>query len=167
MPNRVIKSSTRTSTTQLADCLGSLFAIEFLAPSPEIYLFSPWLSNVQLVTNRFGQFRSIMPQLSGTDLRLADILVALAERGTRVRVVYKPDQLQTDDFLRRVAGSVETRACETWHEKGLITEHFYLRGSMNFTYSGVNVNDESVELTTEPHAVALALANAAQQWGTL
>jgi hypothetical protein len=50
------------------------------------------------------------------------------------------------------------------HEKGLIGDHFYLRGSMNFTYSGVNLNDEHVELTTEPEQVALALAEAKATW---
>jgi hypothetical protein len=35
---------------------------------------------------------------------------------------------------------------------------------MNFTYSGVNLNDESIELTTEPEQVALALLEADHRW---
>jgi hypothetical protein len=56
---------------------------------------------------------------------------------------------------------------ETLHEKGLIGENFYLRGSMNFTYSGIYINDEHIELTTEPDQVARAILEAQQRWEIL
>lgn len=167
MPNRLIKSSVRTSTVQLTDCLSSLFSIELMFPSPELYLISPWLSDVPLVTNRFGQFRSIMPEFGKTQLPLSDILVALADKGARVRIIHRPNHQQTTEFMQRLPNTIERRVSETLHEKGLVTRHFYLRGSMNFTYSGVNLNDESVELTTDPDKVELALAEARQRWETL
>jgi hypothetical protein len=167
MPNRIIKSIARKSSIQLTDCLSSLFALELLSPSRALYLFSPWLSDVLLLHNSFGQFRAIIPELSENDLRLADLLNILAERGTLARIVCRPDQPHTEDFLRKLSSSIKVKQVETLHEKGLVSEHFYLRGSMNFTFSGIHLNDEHVELTTEPHQVALALAEAQQRWETL
>lgn len=167
MPNRSIKSKARASSLQLTDCLSSLFALELMCPSPEIYLISPWISNVTLVSNRFGQFRAIMGDSGESDLRLATLLKVLAERGVQVRVMYRSKHQQTEDFLNLLPENVERRGIETLHEKGLISYHFYLRGSMNFTYSGVNLNDERVELTTDPQVVALALLEARQRWEAL
>jgi hypothetical protein len=167
MPNRIIKSSARNSSIQLMDCLSSLFALELLSPSPELYLFSPWISDMVLLSNSFGQFRVVVPELAESQIRLAALLCALSERGTRVRLMCRPNQLQTEDFLRKLSPEIEVKQVETLHEKGLISTHFYLRGSMNFTFSGVNLNDEHVELTTEPDQVALALLEAQQRWETV
>ncbi len=167
MPNRSIKSKARSSSVQLTDCLSSLFALELICPSPEVYLISPWISNVTLISNRFGQFRAVMRDSGEGDLRLAAILTALAERGVKVRVMCRSKHQQTEEFLNLLPENIERRSIETLHEKGLITHHFYLRGSMNFTYSGVNLSDESVELTTDPQDVALALIEARQRWEAL
>lgn len=164
MPNRSIKSKARTGSLQLADCLSSLFALELMCPGPEMYLISPWISNIALISNRFGQFRAIMGDSGEGDLRLATILHTLAERGVKVRIMHRSKHQQTEEYLNLLPENIERRGIETLHEKGLITHNFYLRGSMNFTYSGVNLNDESVELTTDPQDVALALLEARQRW---
>lgn len=164
MPNRIIKSGMRNGSIQLTDCLSSLFALELMHPSPELYLFSPWISNVPLIRNTFGQFRAIVGDSGEGDLRLTAILTTLAERGVKVRVMYRSGHQQTQEFLDTLPENIERRGIETLHEKGLITHTFYLRGSMNFTFSGVNINNESVELTVHPHDVALALIEAKQIW---
>lgn len=167
MPNRSIMSKARSGSVQLTDCLSSLLALELMYPGPEIYLISPWISNVPLLSNRFGQFRPVMDDGRKGDLRLAAILSLLAERGVKVRVMCRSRHQQTEEFLNLLPESVERRMSETLHEKGLISYHFYLRGSMNFTYSGVNLNDERVELTTDLQDVALALFEARQRWEAL
>jgi hypothetical protein len=122
---------------------------------------------VLLLGNSFGQFRAVVPEVSESDLRLSTLLNVLSERGAQVRLVCRPNQSRTEDFLRRLSSAIQVKHVETLHEKGLIGEHFYLRGSMNFTYSGIHLNDEHVELTTEPEQVALALAEAKQLWEIL
>lgn len=167
MPNRIIKSKARSSTVQLSGCLSSLFVLELLAPSPELYLISPWISDMPLIANRFGQYRGAVSTLGSGDFGLAQVLTLLADRGVRVRIIYKAHQPQTELFVRRLPTAIERRSTETLHEKGLISNQFYLRGSMNFTFSGTNLNDETVELTTEQSEVALALLEARMQWEAL
>jgi len=164
MPHRNIKSWGKGGSMQLADCLSSVLVLELWHPSPELYLISPWLSEVSLISNRLGQFRSLVPDGWKYELRLTDILIMLAERGTLVRVIYNPHHQQTQDFIAKLPTTIECRGVETLHEKGLISHHFYIHGSMNFTYSGVNVNDEKVELTDEPEDVSFALVDARLRW---
>ena len=77
----------------------------------------------------------------------------------------RPDS-RNDELLHNLSNkkNIEFRRGETLHEKGLITHHFYLRGSMNFTYAGIKLNDESVELTTDPNEVSHAIAEARRRW---
>ncbi len=167
MPNRIIKSTFRAGSVQLTDCLSSLLALELLRPGPELYLVSPWISNVPLLANRFGQFQAITGESTVRELRLLDILRLLSERGVKVRIICRADETTTADFLRLLPPAIEYCNTRTLHEKGLISQHFYLRGSMNFTFSGINLNDESVELTTEPTEVALAWADIRNRWESL
>lgn len=164
MLNRSIKSKARGSSVQLIDCLSSLFLLELLSPSPELYLISPWLSKVALINNRFGQFRAVTSELNKSELHLADILTLLSEKGTRVRILCRPRSPQTEEVLALLPKNIECRRTETLHEKGLISHHFYLRGSMNFTYAGVNLNDESLELTRKPEEVAGAIIAVRARW---
>ncbi len=167
MSNRIIKSRARGSSIQLIDCLSSLLTLELFSPGKELYLISPWLSNVPLIDNRYGQFRAIAGEYNKPTLYLVDILRLLAERGTAVRVLYlSPAKDMTGIFLRGIQDveNIEHRGFRRLHEKGLITSHFYLRGSMNFTYSGINLNQESVELTTDEAAVWQALQEAQMLW---
>jgi len=168
MSNRIIKSRARGSSVQLIDCLSSLLTLELFSPGKELYLISPWLSNVALIDNRHGQFRAIAGEYNKPILYLVDVLRLLAERGTEVRVLYlSPAEDLTSIFLRGIQDveRIEHRGFRHLHEKGLITSHFYLRGSMNFTYSGINLNQESVELTTDEVVVWQALQEAQVLWG--
>lgn len=164
MGNRIIQSRARNSPLQLADCLRSIFLLELLAPSRYIYLVSPWIGDFPIIDNQFGQFRAMMPENGRRVVMFSTVLTMLSERGASVRIIRGPDPIPTDDLLRKLPGTIEVRVAERLHWKGLVTEHAYLRGSMNFTYSGVNLNDESVELTTDAESVAYAMAEAQLSW---
>jgi hypothetical protein len=167
LKNRVIKTSGRDSSVQLGECLGSLFAVELLAPSSEIYLFSPWVSDMPILNNNQGQFRSLIPELTADWINLSTLLNILSERGSKVRIICRSGQQQNEDFLKLMRPEIAHKSTDNWHEKGLTTEQFYLRGSMNFTYAGVNLNDENIEITTETDQVAHAYISAQERWNTL
>jgi hypothetical protein len=163
----MIKSRARGSSVQLLGCLSSLFALELLKPSTECYLISPWLSKVALIDNRFGQFRALASELDTSTLHLGDILTLLATRGTRVHILYRaPANEMTSQFLQSVRDveNIAIRAARDLHEKGLVTSHVYVHGSMNFTYAGVNINDESIEIVSDEHLVWRALQEARVSW---
>jgi hypothetical protein len=165
MPNRVIKSRAPGGTTQLADMLASLLALELMAPSGRLYLISPRLGDMAVISSPFGQFRALMPEIGRTELRLSDALGALAARGSTVRVLYRPGDVHTDAFIARLAPDVERRGLARLDERGLVSERFYLRGSLEFDLGGVGAGDESVEMSTDPSDVSRALLEAEQLWG--
>jgi hypothetical protein len=168
MPNRIIRSDSRVSSILLTGCLKSLFVQELLSPSEELYLSSPWLSQVVLIDNRFGQFRAITRELDKSELNLVDILWLLAEKGTHIRIECLPQHPTTEECLRYLQRTnVEYRYKQKAHFKGLATQNFYLRGSMNFTHSGVYINDEGVELTDDPTDIFRAWQEARASWKRL
>lgn len=164
MPNRVIKSRAPGGASQLADALASLLALELLAPGGRFYLISPRLGNMTVVRSPFGQLRALMPELGRSELRLGDALGYLASRGAQIRVLYRPGDAHTDAFVARLAPGVERRAVARLDERGLISERFYLRGSLEFNLGGVSTGDESVEISTDPEDVSRALLEAEQLW---
>jgi|GEM_PF-1472572 hypothetical protein len=164
MPNRVIKSRVPGGATQLADMLTSLLSLELAKPSGRLYLISPRLGNMLVIASPFGQFRSLMPELSQTELRLSDVLVSLAMRGTSVRVLYRPGDVHTEAFIARLDPAVERRQLPRLEERGLITERFYLRGSLEFDLGGVSAGDESIEISTNSSDIGQALLDAQQLW---
>lgn len=165
MPNRVIKSRAPGGATQLADTLASLLALELMEPGGRLYLISPRLGDMALIASPFGQFRALMPELGQTELRLSGALGALAARGSAVRVLYRRGDVHTDAFIARLAPDVERRGLDRLDERGLVSERFYLRGSLEFDLGGVGAGDESVEISTDPGDVARALLDAEQLWG--
>src|SRR5205814_1867119 len=86
----------------------------------------------------------------------------------RVRVVTRPDP-HNKRFVQRLRTLVELDTTadrlgvddnrEILHIKGLAGGNFVLKGSMNFTYNGVEVLEEAVELETALSRVALLLLN--------
>lgn len=165
MGNRILKQSSRRYASQLSDCLLSLFALELLSPSPELYLFSAWITDLAILDNSFGQFRALLPEDTGIDLTLSRLLNILSERGAKVHVAVRKDE-KNQPFLERLqqSASLEYREEPKLHEKFLVTQHFFMRGSMNFTFSGLRENIEHTELSTEAQTVHKALLKAQSEW---
>jgi hypothetical protein len=164
MPNRVIKSRLPGGATQLADSLASLLGLELLAPGGRLYMISPRLGEMRILSSPFGQFRALMPDLGQSELRLGDVLGNLAVRGSAVRVLYRPGDAQTEAFVARLAPQVERRAAPRLDERSLIGERFYLRGLLEFDIGGVGAGSESVEISTDPSDVSRALLDAEELW---
>jgi hypothetical protein len=119
---------------------------------------------MRVLASPFGQFRALMPELGRSELRLGDVLDILAARGSAVRVLYRAGDTQTEAFVARLAPQVERRSVPQLDERGLITERFYLRGSLEFDIGGVGAGSESVEVSTDPADVSMALLDAEELW---
>jgi phosphatidylserine/phosphatidylglycerophosphate/cardiolipin synthase-like enzyme len=71
--------------------------------------------------------------------------------------------------MRRLAepGSLPLRlhSADELHEKGVLGDGFYLSGSMNFTFSGISLNEEAVHYSVDPAFVAENKILFANRWG--
>jgi len=162
MPNRTIRSHTGNVT--LKDSLASIFSLEAALPSKEIYLISPFLSNSPIIQNSLEEYTDLFPFAKEKVIYLSDILNMLAWKGANVRIICDPERIETRRFIKNLNKDIEIKKLNNNHEKGLITSHIYLHGSMNFTYRGININGENVRMTSNRTEVNQALMSAQARW---
>ena len=164
MRSRQIIRSSSTSNAEIRELLQGIFAAELLCPSKQLWLVSPWLSDIELLDNRSGAFASLDPQWGARQIRLVEILGRLLALGTEVVIATRPDA-HNESFLRKledIANAAGNRSrlsihrLPTLHTKGVLGDDFYISGSMNITFNGVEVLEESLLFTTEAEPVANA-----------
>lgn len=161
---RRIFRGAQTSQAMIRELLQFICLAELLHPSEEVWLVSPWVSDLVLLDNRAGVFDAVNPQWRRREIRLADFAVQLMINTSRVVLVTRPDA-HNETFIGRlqeraveagVDDRLEVLLLESLHTKGILTATGLLSGSMNLTYSGVELNDEYVVFDRSPEAVAQA-----------
>lgn len=160
---RIFRSSS-TSSAEVRELLESLFVAELLLPSKCLWLVSPWLTDLEVLDNRSGAFASLEPQWGARRIRLAEILGRLLEVGSHIVVATRSGQ-HNDTFVRKLddlasasgsAGRLTVHRRDMLHLKGLLGSDFYLSGSMNFTFNGVEILEEGVTFETSHDATESA-----------
>jgi hypothetical protein len=161
--SRKIFKSAVTSQHAVREVLAMVFAQELLTPSREVFIVAPWISNIVVFDSRLGQYATINPEWSKREIRLVEVLVAIAANGTMLRIHTRPDE-HNKSFIRRIteactdAGLQDQLQCSDrnaqLHTKGVLTDRVLVGGSMNLTESGVALNDETVTISFEPQEVA-------------
>jgi hypothetical protein len=158
---RIFKSQITGSTT-IRELMQTMFVGELLQGGNPIWIVSPWISNVVVIDNRAGNFDSLNPEWGRREVRFADVLVSLMARGSLVNVVTR-DQESNKGFLSSLNELTERHALEKYlairihealHTKGILLSRCLLMGSMNLTYNGLVINDESIEFSVDPADVA-------------
>ena len=162
---RKIFKSAVTSQHAVREVLSMVFAQEVLAPSREVFIVAPWISNIIVFDSRLGQYATLNPEWSKREIRLAEVLVSLAGNGTRLNIHTRPDD-HNKTFKRRLIEAMTDAGLQDhlrWsdknaqlHTKGVLTERVLIDGSMNLTESGVALNDEAVTVSFEPEQIAAA-----------
>jgi hypothetical protein len=160
---KIFKNAT-TSQSAVKEMLAFVFSQELILPSKDVFVVTPWISNIPILDNRQGGFISLNPEWSRSEIHLVDILTTIATRGARLHVHVNKDahNLYAESRLHEalsdagVSGQCRWRSHKLLHTKGLLTDRALLSGSMNFTQNGVRILDESVDLTFDVQAVATA-----------
>lgn len=172
MRTRSLRTSALSSREELADALQGLFITELLSPSDPLWIITPWISDVVVIDNRAGRFSGLLPGLAQRPIRLTEVLIAQAQRGGSIVIACRPDdhnrgfveQLQTRTRDTGVDARVTCRYSAELHEKGLLTRHLLLNGSMNLTYNGLRRLEESILVTDDSDAVARARHAYEDRW---
>jgi phosphatidylserine/phosphatidylglycerophosphate/cardiolipin synthase-like enzyme len=163
LTRKIFKNSTSLQGA-VHEVLGFAFAHELLTPSQSIFLVAPWISNIVIFDNRLGQFSAFNADWGKRGIRLVEVLVAAATNGSRIHVLTRPDphNQYVEGRLKAAMSDAGLSDALTWkakpllHSKGLLTDRFYLDGSMNLTESGVHLNDETIAISYEEGDIALA-----------
>lgn len=151
--DRMIFTGSRRGRREVKELLQTIFAAELIAPSRELWLVSPWISNIAVIDDSAGRFRWLNRSGKGS-LFLVDVLARLAEEGSSVRVVTRPDESASFVAALSSAGSIrgsreptnlKITTRQELHAKGLAGDGYCLWGSMNLTWSGTSRWEELVE----------------------
>lgn len=136
--------------TDLKDLISSAFCLALLAKEQEdpIYLVSPWITDFPLLENSFGQFSSLLPENGDKCIILFSDYLSALPKSKKVRIITRKDRF-SQYFLAQKSltskANIEARFSDSAeHEKGILTPLFYIFGSMNLTYSGVEINGEKI-----------------------
>ena len=152
------------------DVFQSLFAAELLNPSPKLWLFFAWISDVEILDNSAREFAALEPDWPAAPIRLTQVLRALLSRGVQLRLIIR-EHGHNDYFIARLQtlkaryGDLLKWTVErSFHAKGLLGADYFLSGSMNLTLSGISVNGEHLVLRTDPAAVAEQAIELETRW---
>lgn len=137
---------------------------ELVCPGEEVWLVSPWITDVPLLDNKAGSFDAVNPEWGHREIRLADVFVQLMAGGTAVRIITRPDD-HNRAFLTRLRDAAASAAVgnmlhitirERLHTKGILTSRGFLSGSMNLTYNGLELNEELITYDTDDPSLSVA-----------
>ena len=171
-----MQSSTRDLTIPgqkraLRSLLQSIFCAEIMAPSNPLWLSSGWISDIPILDNSARQFQALWPDWDSRPIRLSEYLNAHCGRGGRVAVVLR-DVSHNSDFIQILTQSRAYRneqlavvVTKEQHVKGLVGEHLMIGGSMNFTFNGIEINDEEVIYRCDPASIHEKRLSLMEKWG--
>jgi len=167
----VVERTLRTSPVtgiRVDPILTAIMVSELLAPSPELWLVSPWISDVTALDNSRGDFDALFPDPAARGYPLSDVLAVLVAGGSQLTVITRPAEHNRAflDRLTRLADSAQLIVIEhpDVHEKTMCGKSWLLTGSMNFTLRGMQVNDEAVSYRVNDAAAAEARMDFAHRW---
>ncbi|KPF54095.1 hypothetical protein IP65_09865 [Novosphingobium sp. AAP1] len=159
-----------TQSRAVRDLFQSLFVAELIHPSPKLWLFFAWISDVEIIDNSAREFAALEPDWPAAPIRLSQVLRALLARGVELRLVIRVDG-HNDYFIARLqtlkaryGDQIKWTVEKSFHAKGLLGADYFLSGSMNLTLNGVSINGEHLVLRTDPAAVAEQSIELESRW---
>ncbi|MFW5891486.1 MAG: phospholipase D-like domain-containing protein DpdK [bacterium] len=152
-------------SNRLLDALSTIFLLEAIKPSPEIYIFSPWITNSVIIENYTNNYSSLFPFNDKNEIKLSDFIELCVWRGTKCRIITRMQGGATKSFYNQMKDIAEFRKSNTEHEKAFISNNFVINGSMNFTKSGIYFNGESIVISNDKSEISKAFITANEVWG--
>ena len=141
--------------TEFQNALSSLF-LSMTFKSQEIWWVSPWSTEFDALDNSRGDWSAVEAGWGKRNVRFSELAIKLLETGSKIRMVTR-NHKGTLAFAEKLRQATAKRSGafqhvvrdDTLHIKGLLTEDFWLAGSINFTYLGTQKNHEHVVLSQD------------------
>ncbi|GAC86135.1 hypothetical protein GP2_055_00190 [Gordonia paraffinivorans NBRC 108238] len=110
---------------------------------------SGWVTDIPVIDNTAHEFDPVVGSESRSSLTLSDVLGLLSRRGTKVHVAVR-DVPHNWVFADRLTNSCDRSNLSVYsspelHEKIMIGWDWVLKGSMNFTWNGTQLNEEAMD----------------------
>lgn len=164
---RTIRTRPRSGIA-ISEVLSAVLVSELLSPSRELWLVTGWVSDIPVIANQADEFSDLGEDLEASAFTLSGVLAHLTRHGTDVKVAVRDDR-HNDAFLETMRRRCDPRRLSLFtspdlHEKVLCGDEWLLKGSMNFTWNGLNVHEESIELVLDEKDAARSRLEFSVRW---
>lgn len=166
----ILQRTIRTRPRQglaISEVVTSALVSELLDPSPEFWLVSGWVSDITVIDNTHGDFDHLLEGRSGA-WTLTAVLALLQRRGANLHLALReiPHNAAFVERLRRQMNDEPFAHYKSpdLHEKLMCGHDWQLSGSMNFTWNGLERNEEAVEYRVDEVAAARQRVELYQRW---
>lgn len=149
-----------------------LFVAELVYPSEEIFIITPWISDVEIIDNQAKTFSGIENDLPFGKIRLSTVLMRIMQRGGDITIATRPGHhnetftklLTNKALIEHVNKKLNVAFASELHEKGILTSSIYMSGSMNLTHNGLNKLEEKVTLTRDKNEITRTRTEFVDRW---
>ena len=137
----------------IKEVLGSTLAGLILSPQ-EIWLVTAWISDFDLLDNRSGNWNYLHAGWGNRFISFIELLEVAVISGCKLSLIVKKSEVN-EPAIKKICNNLNNHKnfklgiTDDLHIKGLLTESCFMRGSMNFTFSGANRNEELVDFSRE------------------
>lgn len=164
---RTVRTTPRVGLNA-ADVLTAALTSELLEPSPHLWLVSPWISDIVVLDNTEGHLDVVLDHGHAGSITLSEVLAQLTRMGTQLHVAVRPDDHNLA-FLGRLERALGGRLLdihhhEDLHEKTLCGNDWLVSGSMNFTWRGLELNEEAITYSIDPQLAAQTRLEFEHRW---
>ena len=165
--SRIVRTRPRNGLA-ISDVLTAALLSEFCAPSPELWLVTGWVTDMTVLDNAHRQYDAVLGDDARSSLTLTEVLAALTRRGSHVHVAVREVD-HNRRFVERLRAAAEPAALSVYsspdlHEKILVGWTWLMKGSMNFTWNGVQRNEESIDFQLDITTAATQRLELQTRW---
>jgi phosphatidylserine/phosphatidylglycerophosphate/cardiolipin synthase-like enzyme len=151
---RQIMTRTYIGKRHIKEVISSMLSGVILNPQ-KIWLVSAWISDFEILDNRGGCWDLLNPTWGHRIVTFFDLLEIATLNGCQLNIVVRKHSNNDKAILvlkKKLGKSplFHIEESKNLHSKGLLITDAFLSGSMNFTYSGANKNEELMSLERDP-----------------
>ncbi|MFC6154823.1 phospholipase D-like domain-containing protein DpdK [Nocardioides yefusunii] len=152
----------------VTDLLTTLLLAEMIDPSPELWLVSGWITDIPVIDNRHHQYDAALGGAARTTLMLSEVLAEVTSRGTSLHLALRIEQ-HNEWFIRRVQERIPSNRLHLHesaelHEKLIVGRDWIMKGSMNFTVNGTQLNEEKIQVVHDERKAAQERLELQTRW---
>ncbi|WP_020388786.1 phospholipase D-like domain-containing protein DpdK [Kribbella catacumbae] len=152
----------------ITDLLTSTLLSELCCPSDELWIVSGWITDIPILENKHRQYDAVLESVARSSLSLTEVLAELAARGAHLHVALRSVDHNTR-FRNRLQDRVRPDRLSLYesadvHEKIMVGNDWVMKGSMNFTWNGVQQNEESIDFSVGKAAASFERLELRTRW---
>lgn len=167
IPSRDLRTRPRNGLA-VSDLLTTLLLAEMIDPSPELWIVSGWITDIPAIDNRHHQYDAALGGSARSNLMLSEVLAELTSRGTSLHLALRIEQHNTW-FVRTMHERIQAERLHLYegadlHEKVMVGRDWVVKGSMNFTVNGTQINEEKIQVVHDEHKAAQERLELQTRW---